>query len=79
MKPALKAQVKDRLANWKFREAHVKLVQAGEGHDVVTALDEMFGDCGWFDGHMATILEAAVDRVFDELDEETESDLTSKN
>ncbi len=51
-----------RLLNWKFnsalalvREDHPETVSA-----VVKALAETFGNCGWFDGNMATIIQFTV-------------------
>jgi hypothetical protein len=59
---ALTEECQGRLLNWKFGQALRQLTpDATEGErELVTALTEVFGDVGWFDGSMATIVAAAL-------------------
>lgn len=55
------AQLESRLNNWKFETATKYLVgQSQDVKDVVRSLARTFGNCGWFEGDMATIIAAAV-------------------
>lgn len=68
---ALDEFTRDRLENWEFASARVSLDgqlfndQVGSlATDVevetVTALADMFGDCGCFEGHLGSVVNAAV-------------------
>jgi hypothetical protein len=57
----------NRLYNWKFNQAKDRMGKQAEDVRptddevwVVQALEEAFGDCGWFDGAMGTVVRAAV-------------------
>ena len=59
-----------RLFNYKFRSAQQYI--GGEDEevvDVVNALAETFGNCGWIDGKMATIIQACVARICPQIED----------
>lgn len=62
---ALHENAENRLYNWKFSQA----LTAAKNQDRLPTTDEIlklkaladtFGNCGWFDGTMATIIQMAV-------------------
>ncbi len=62
---ALSERVEGRLYNWKFATAAEFYRQDNEVPDeeegaLIEALSETFGNCGHFDGHLATVIRAAV-------------------
>lgn len=63
----------DRLLNWKFFSAQVRVKQhrlklPRETRDVIDALASMFGNQGWMDEcAMATVLDVAVEKVVSDL------------
>jgi hypothetical protein len=64
----MKADWLNRVENWKFKQALAQIpadhpIRLDPDHDVLTALAAMFEDCGWSmgSGHMAALIEAAVD------------------
>ena len=57
-------KLRSRLDNWKFEQATQYL--KGESimvKNVVRALARTFGDPGWFEGDMGTIVAAALDCI----------------
>jgi hypothetical protein len=57
-----------RLENWKFAQAEASMDHQGESPtdaeaSVVRALSGQFGNCGWFEGTMATVVAAALDSI----------------
>jgi len=60
----LKEKLNSRLANYKFASA-LKYIE-GESEDIknlITALNNNFGDIGWFDGDMAIIVHHALKNI----------------
>jgi hypothetical protein len=60
-----------RLRNWKFEEALKALpvldpMRETLGYEQLEALALTFGNCGWIDGHMATLIEAVVKQILQE-------------
>lgn len=59
----MNAQCRNRIENWKFTSAmatYEAVVSDEDEHQILLALSETFGNCGWFDGAMGTIVGAAV-------------------
>lgn len=59
--------LRGRVHNWKFSSALLHL--DGEAEDVqitVQTLATMFGNVGWFEGTMATMVERAVNSLLQE-------------
>lgn len=61
-------QLIGRLVNWKFgsafgylREDHPEAIAS-----VVEALAHTYGNCGWFEGHMGTIVQRVVNSLVPE-------------
>jgi hypothetical protein len=61
---------RNRVENWKFRSAYELMSHGHPRKDEVGALADLFEDCGWFDGHMGTIVALAVTMVLDERRED---------
>lgn len=60
---ALSEDCQGRLHNWKFEAAAKYLPDSDptdHEHGLVNALAAVFGNSGWFDGRMGTIVSAAV-------------------
>lgn len=62
---SLNERCKDRLYNYKFRQAveHLDDDATRDERDLIKALGAMLGDPGWFDGDMATVAQAALRSV----------------
>lgn len=58
----LNTDCRNRLYNWKFYQAQSLLDESATEHEeeTVRALAATFGNCGWFDGCMGTIVGATV-------------------
>ena len=59
-------KLRSRLINWKFKQAmeYSDVLETDpEAMDVLESLEKMFGNSGWFDGDMATIVGVAVDML----------------
>lgn len=58
-----------RLVNWKFQSAKGCLEgEPQQVKDVVEALSRSFGNCGWFDGDLGTVVGFVVDKLKEEHD-----------
>jgi hypothetical protein len=60
-----------RLHNWKFEDAwglllRQPLLAPDDELPVVRALSRVFGNAGWFDGDMGTLVAAVVSRLVDQ-------------
>ena len=62
---ALNDELKNRLFNFKFKQAlqYLDGNVSKEDRETIEALAHAFGDCGWLEGHMHTILEALVEAL----------------
>lgn len=60
-----RTKLNGRLSQWKFEQAQKLLTDDMPTHikDATNALARMLGNCGWFTGDLATIVEAAVDQI----------------
>jgi hypothetical protein len=61
-------QLRSRLENWKFCQALALATEASEPDQrLIAALAALVGDCGWgLEGALATVIDAAVDRLLAE-------------
>ena len=58
----------DRLENFKFEQALEYCEPDDEWRELVEALATTFGNCGWLNGKMGVILDAAVSVVTAEIE-----------
>jgi hypothetical protein len=58
----LNMQLQSRLRNWKFSQAQTYIDENVENWEkqLINSLASTFGNCGWMDGAMGTIINAAV-------------------
>ena len=59
-------KLRSRLINWKFKSAMIYkdvFEDDPEAMEVLVILDRMFGNSGWTDGDMATLIGVAVDML----------------
>ena len=69
---ALSGECQNRLYNWKFESAQERLSEeepTGAERELVKALARTFGNSGWFDGNMGTIVSAAVTSLIGDEDD----------
>ena len=61
----------NRLFNFKF-EAALKYLEGEDEYvvDVVKALAETFGNCGWLDSNIGVIVYACVSKICPQIDED---------
>ena len=53
-----------RLMNWKFSQAEACIENESDDEIlVIVALSRTFGNCGWINGNMGTIIEAAINSI----------------
>lgn len=70
---ALTENTINRLYNWKFTQALNSL--EGDAHVIphesqgIKALSDAFGNCGWFSGTMARIIQMAVHDLIGDVDD----------
>lgn len=59
---ALNEDCKNRLYNWKFRSAFNDLNSDATSYerDSVQALNDCFGNCGWFEGNIGELVGSVV-------------------
>lgn len=62
----LNEKLHGRVFNWKFESAlqYIEGAKSFETKPIVEALAKCFGDLGWEDGLMATIIGAAVENIY---------------
>jgi hypothetical protein len=59
-------KLRGRLINWKFKSAMIYadvFSDDSEAMEVLVTLNRMFGNVGWFEGDMATIVAVTVDML----------------
>lgn len=67
-KPTPEDHFISRMINWKFHSAEAIMPDSldDDRRSAVVALSEVFGNCGWLDAEMDTIIAAAVAWVIKE-------------
>lgn len=55
-------KLKSRLENWKFKQAlqYVDDSVSEDEKNVIGTLARLFGDCGWLEGDVGTLISVAV-------------------